>query len=188
MDKHFAERRPSPEQTEHLISPELPETERIDEVKADHEHDSHDHSLHEIQKSIHKEAVSAKEVTVGEHRKDSHQPTIGLQRELKAEAYEKTIEKVRGHLNPVEHGISKLIHNPVVEPVSELGSKTIARPSGILGGGLAALIGSGIVLYMAKHYGFEYNFTTFLLLLVFGFAAGLIVELLTWLLVRRKRS
>jgi hypothetical protein len=150
--------------------------------------ESHDHSIDKIKASIHKEAVSAREVTVGEHRQDSNAPLVGMQRELKAEAYDKTIQRVRNHLNPVERNLSKVIHHPVVEPISELSSKTLARPSGILGGGIAALVGSGAVLYMAKHYGFRYNLTTFLVLLVGGFACGTLVELIVWLVWQRKRS
>jgi hypothetical protein len=147
----------------------------------------HDHNLDKIHESIHKEAVSAKEVTVGEHRQDSGQSFRGVQKELKADAYRRSIKKIRSSLSPSERVLSKVVHNSVVEPVSEFSAKTIARPSGILGGGIAALAGSGVVLFMAKRYGFEYNFTAFLVFIASGFAAGLFAELLIRLF-RRKRS
>src|SRR5690606_18536819 len=130
--------------------------ERLKEAAETHEHD---HSLDKIHESIHKEALSAKEITVGEHRQDADQPIFGVQKELKADAYNRTLQKVRGHLNAPERAFSKVMHHKVVESMSDVSSKTVARPSGILGGGIAALAGSGVVLYMAKHYGFQYNFT-----------------------------
>jgi hypothetical protein len=147
----------------------------------------HDHSIDKIQASIHKEALSAKEITVGEHRKDSNQPFLGIQKELKADAYRRTLQKIRSQLGAPQRGLSKFMHHPIVESMNELGSKTIARPAGLLGGGLAALVGSGTVLYMAKHYGFSYNFTTFVILLGAGFVAGILIEVLMRLL-RRVRT
>lgn len=151
------------------------------------ENAEHDHSIDKIQESIHKEAISAKEITVGEHRQDSDQPFWSEQKELKNDAYARTIQKIRGQLSPAERILSKAIHNRTIETVSEFSSKTVGRPSGILGGGIAALVGSSAVLYMAKHYGFRYNFTTFLVLLVGGFASGLIADLFIQL-IKRKRS
>jgi hypothetical protein len=158
---------------------------KLERLKEAAENQEHDHNLTKIHESIHKEAVSAKEVTVGEHKENGSQQVFGVQRELKEDAYRRTIKKVRSRLNPVERTLSKVIHNRVMEPMSEISSKTVARPSAILGGGLAALVGSGTVLYMAKHYGFEYNFTLFVVLLAGGFAAGLTIEALIRLVRHR---
>jgi hypothetical protein len=168
---------------------DLHETSRhnLERIHKEAENAEHDHSISKIQESIHKEAISAKEITVGEHRTDSGQPYWSEQKELKTDAYSRTIQKIRGRLNPAERILSKTIHNRVIEPVSEFSSKTIGRPSGILGGGIVALVGSAAVLYMAKHYGFRYNFTTFLVLMAAGFAVGLSVDLLIQL-VKRKRA
>ncbi|HTE58545.1 MAG TPA: hypothetical protein VK694_07430 [Verrucomicrobiae bacterium] len=136
----------------------------------------HDHNIDKIQASIHKEAVSGKDVAIEHHRSES-QPALGLQRELKATAYQKTLHKVQARLNPTQRSFSKVIHQPLVESVSEASAKTVARPSGILGGGLVALIGSGGLLYMAKHYGFKYNYFVFIALFLAGFLVGSAIEL-----------
>lgn len=158
----------------------------LERIKNEAENVEHDHSIDKIHESIHKEAVSGKEVTIGEHAEDNSQPVFGFQRELKADAYQRTIQKVRSKLNPAERSLSTIVHNKFVEPVTELSSKSIARPSGILGSGIVALFGSGVVLYMAKRYGFEYNFSMFLILLAGGFFAGITLELLTKLLTRNR--
>lgn len=150
----------------------------LERLNEEVESTEHDHNIDKIHESIHKEALSTEEITVGDHHNESNKPILGIQKELKEDSYRRTIQKVRNNLNPAERAMSKVIHNRVVEPVSEFSSKTVARPSGIFGGGLVALIGSGAVLYMAKHYGFEYNFTTFIVLITGGFAVGLLVEIL----------
>lgn len=157
--------------------------ERLEE-NADNAELEHDHSLDKIHESIHKEAISAKEITVGEHQEADRQTVFGVQKELKADAYRRTLKKIRGRLNPAERTLSRVVHHPIVEPISEFSAKTVARPSGVLGGGIAALIGSGVVLYMAKRYGFHYNFSVFLLLLAAGFVAGILIEIATKLLRR----
>lgn len=136
----------------------------------------HDHNIDKIQASIHKEAVSGKDLAVEHHHSDS-QPILGLQRELKATAYQKTLHKVQAKLNPTERSFSRVIHQPLVESVSEVSAKTVARPSGVLGGGLVTFLGSGALLYMAKHYGFEYNYFVFIALFLAGFLVGSVMEL-----------
>lgn len=149
--------------------------------------EEHNHSIDKLQESIHEAALSTEEISVEQPQHgNSSQPVMGLQRELKRDAYNKTIRKIHSQLAPAERSFSKLIHHRAVEPVSEIGAKTIARPSGILGGGIIALIGSSVVLFMAKHYGFEYNLSIFFILLGMGFVVGLLVELVGHLLRRNK--
>jgi len=157
----------------------------LERLKATAEKTEHDHNIGKLQESIHKTAISAKEVTVGEREETNSQPVLGAQKALKTDAYRRTIQKVRSHLNPTERTFSKVIHHRLIEPVSEFSSRTVGRPSGILGGGIVALVGSGIVLYMAKHYGFRYNFTIFLLLVVGGFGTSLLLEVAARFLRRR---
>ena len=72
--------------------------------------------------------------------------------------------------------MSKFIHQKIIESVSEVGAKTIARPSGIIGGGLLALVGSLLVLVVARKVGFEVPYSLFAVLFIIGFVLGLIVE------------
>lgn len=88
------------------------------------------------------------------------------------------MRQIRSKLSKPDKTFSKVIHNKTVESVSEVSSKTIARPSGLLGGGICALLGSAYLLYMTKHYGFEYNYFVFFLLFVGGFFVGMFGELL----------
>ncbi|MDL2341457.1 MAG: hypothetical protein QFB87_00020 [Patescibacteria group bacterium] len=82
--------------------------------------------------------------------------------------------------------LSKVVHQPAVQVASDVAAKTVSRPSGLLGGGLLALVGSSCYLYLAYHIGFVYQPTVFLLLLVLGFGLGVVAELVIRLVVRTK--
>lgn len=140
----------------------------------------------ELQQKVEQQAVSGKELTVGE-KESAASNEFGVYSDMKSQAYERSLKRIQQRLSGRERALSKVMHNKTVDATSELLGKTIARPSGILGAGSAALIGSSIVLYMAKTYGFEYNFGIFVLLLAGGFALGLVIELGTKLLARLKR-
>jgi hypothetical protein len=91
-------------------------------------------------------------------------------------------------LSKPEQALSKLIHQPVVEKLSNVGAQTVGRPSGILGGGFAALVGGSLVLFISRQYGFEYNYLLFAALFIAGFALGILFELLFRLLKRRQQT
>ena len=83
--------------------------------------------------------------------------------------------------------MSRIIHQPAIDAASEATAKTIARPSGILGGGICAFAGSLFFLYFAKHDGFHYNYLLFLVFFIGGFAIGLLFEVLVWALYARRQ-
>jgi ABC-type nickel/cobalt efflux system permease component RcnA len=151
----------------------------LKEAKEAH-HEPAEHS-ELLRKTVEQEALTGKELQgkIGEKERPKQQHSnVAITKAAKKAAYRKTLSHVRQQLPQHERTFSKVIHQPVIERVSEIGAKTVARPSAILSGGICALIGSSIVFYMAKHYGFRYNFFVFILLLGIGFALGLFIELL----------
>ncbi len=172
---------------EKLNQPEEgPEREaRQPEVSVEHEQHKQHEKLEHAKKEVEHHAKSKEAVKVesGTHRNE--QP-LYVNHELKSIALQRTLARVRRHLSSPDRLLSKVVHQPAVQAVSEAGAKTIARPSGLLLGGFTALFGSGLALYLAKHYGFRYNYLLILVLFVIGFAAGLILEFGLWL-VRRRR-
>lgn len=101
-----------------------------------------------------------------------------ITKKIKKEQYQNTLKQVRGQLPKSQQKFSSFVHQPAVERISEVSAKTIARPSGILGGASFALLGSFIVLSIAHHIGFEVPNTIFIALFILGFAAGIISEVL----------
>lgn len=96
--------------------------------------------------------------------------------QLSTHLTKRTLHKVQKQLAPSERAFSKVIHQPVVEAISDVGGATVGRPSGLFVGGLLSVISSLVVLYICRHYGYEYNFMIGLACFVGGFAAGLLLE------------
>lgn len=110
-----------------------------------------------------------------------------INRELQAVELNRELNHLRRKESPPERVLSRVIHQPVVRVVSEVTGKTVSRPSGLLGGGLVALLGSTGYLYYARHMGFQYNYLVFTALFAGGFVLGLVLELLVWLATTSRR-
>jgi hypothetical protein len=186
-------------------------SERLKHQESSHDHEqlvNHEHQA-EVAKHKHEAARAAQEKAaeqdldslrheVAKTAQEGHLPTqerhdkdsdhgYGTHQSLKAGAYQRTLSQVRQRLPKAARTFSKLVHSPTIEALSEVSSKTVARPSGLLGGSIGAFTGSVIILYMANHYGFRYNYSLFLILFVGGFLVGLGFELLAWLIWHRRR-
>lgn len=146
-------------------------------------------SVEEIDKlrsSIEQHARSSSETASRSTEQDAAPSPRLINRELKQLAYQRTLTRARKSLNPADRAVSKVVHLPGVEELSELGSQTVARPSGAFGGGLVALIGTGVLLWVSKHYGYRYNYLFFIFLFIGGFGLGLLAELGIRLIAKRR--
>ena len=157
-------------------------------AEADSEAQADDETLEAIKKDIEQTAVSKEDFNQSESSADAAPASTYVSEELKAMGGRRVLTNVRMHMRRPARVFSKAIHQPVVERISEAAAPTIARPSGILGGGIAALVGSGTLLYITKHYGYRYNYLVFIILFVGGFIAGMAIELLVRAVFRRNRS
>ncbi len=128
-----------------------------------------------LEKSKEREEVLA---SFQKHEKEPEEQMGLISHDLKDMAYKRTLTRIRKDLPLPGRALSYVIHNPVVDAISEVGAKTVGRPSGLLAGGVFAFLGSSLFLWVAKHYGYEYNFLLFALFFVGGFALGLVIELL----------
>jgi hypothetical protein len=111
-----------------------------------------------------------------------------INHDLRQVTLNRELQYIRRKLSAPQRTLSRVIHQPVVRVVSEAAGKTVSRPSGLLGGGLVALLGTSSYLYMARHIGFTYNYFVFLVLFVGGFAVGLGLELLVHLATTSRRK
>ena len=130
-----------------------------------------------------RDAVEAAAVSVeasshaSEHTtSDSKTHHSWLSEELRAHGYTETLRKVRRHLTRSEKSLSKIVHQPVIEKASELGSKTVARPSGILIGAILSFTGSLIAYILTKQYGYALPNSIFTILFIGGFVVGIVGE------------
>lgn len=149
--------------------------------------DSIERHIESLNRSVEQQAISGKELNVGDKTTESSQQTFGHTKHLKADAFKRAQKNIRSNLSAPDKVMSKLIHQPVIDSVSNAASKTVARPSVLLGGGIGAFAGSAALLYLAKHNGFTYNYTVIFVLFIGGFFVGALAELLIKALFRRKR-
>ncbi len=143
-------------------------------------------TVEKLKDDVHEQAKSSNETTI-EDRPESTEQEFGSFTALKGETYSRTLKRVQQRLSKPERTMSKVMHNKTVEKVSDGIGKTAARPSGILGGGIVSLLGSFVLLYMSKNYGFKYNFFVFFILLVVGFMIGVLLELAIFAVKKAKR-
>lgn len=184
--------RPSTHEKQH--SPEHAHVEHVKhhvekqhtKVELKHEHRA---NIENIQAKIEQEAISGKEHARSEKEAAAPQPEPNFipDKFMQKHAFDRTIQHVRKHLSPQEKRFSKVMHQPMVDKVSDVAAKTVARPIGITTGAICMLLGSVLLLWASKRYGFSYNYLIGLLLLVFGYVVGCILEL-GYLLIRRQRS
>lgn len=154
------------------------------------EHARHEHAerLDEIRLEAHEIAKPSHEFAKDHLDTPAEAESLGsVNHDLKDIAYQRTLKRTQRQLSPSARTFSKIVHHRVVESASEALGNTVARPSGVLAGGITAFLGSTIFLWLARHYGYEYNFLLFALLFVGGFAIGVLVELGLYLAARRSR-
>jgi translation elongation factor EF-G len=140
--------------------------------------------LEQIREHAENEAKSTEQIlqeTSAESTSQENEPRF-ITHELREIAYQRLLKRARRHLPAYSRAMSKIIHQPAVDAVSEAVGKTVGRPSGIIGGGLLALVGTSIYYYLARHFGYSYNSFIFLLLMAVGFALGWSVEVVYKLL------
>ncbi len=113
---------------------------------------------------------------------EGNQPQY-IDRKVKAKTLKKELEEIRSNLSLTQKVLSKVIHQQTISKLSDIGAKTIARPSGLLGGGILAFCGSLIYLLFTKYVGMKYNYLIF----IFLFLSGYLITLATEFLIRSFR-
>ncbi len=142
---------------------------------AEHEHKK---NLEAIQETVESTAKSSKESGfTSEVTPRTNEPFI-LGSELRTLSFNRTMLGVRKHLRPAERKLSRIVHQPAIETTSDIAAKTVFRPTGIIFGSICMLLGSVILLWMSKRYGFSYNYLLGLLLLGAGYIVGCVIEFL----------
>lgn len=173
----MSEHAPQHEQHEKFVAKE--ETEPRREAAPEHQ-PRHEQKLESVDKLVQhakQEAVVGKELI--SHEKGRPAPSDHyVTKELKEQTWNRGITHIRKQLSAPSRAFSKVIHQPVVDSVSRASEKTVARPSGLLTGAICAFIGSSAFLWIARHYGFTYNYFLFVLFFAGGFIVGLIIEAL----------
>lgn len=138
-------------------------------------------SIESIKEKVERHSKEAEELRREKlPEKDQEEPVapepIGA--DLRQSGKKQTLRAIRRSLPAYSRPFSKVIHQPVVEAISEVSGKTVARPSALFSGALFSVISSLAILFISRYYGYEYNFLVGIVSFAGGFAAGLLIEML----------
>lgn len=143
-------------------------------------------SLEIIRQNIAEQAKSKQEVNTSTAEQPAAENHAFVTRSLKVMARTRLLKQLRKQLPVSDRLFSRVIHQPIIDNTSELAGKTVGRPSGLLSGGIFAFVGSSVVLYIDKHYGYRYNFLLWAICFVGGFVVGLLLEAFIKLIAHRR--
>jgi F0F1-type ATP synthase assembly protein I len=137
----------------------------------------------EREKAKETEAVMKKETGSAERKKDKEptsSPRLRPKPKTKEErdtVYKAEMKQVQAQLSPAERTFSKVIHNNVVEKVSDAAERTIMRPSALIGGAVLGLILGAIVYFIAITNNYFIGSLEMVVLFIIGAVVGVVVEL-----------
>jgi hypothetical protein len=132
--------------------------------------------VEQLQNKVEKHAPLAQELSHSEKESSHKNHPVLVNKQLKETAYTRTLTRVQKRLSMSSRLFSKVVHSKALDKPSEVVGSTVARPSGMLGGALVAFIGSSLLLWITRSYGYEYNYLAVILLFVIGMGAGLLAE------------
>lgn len=154
------------------------------ETHAEHHRNSHEQeqknaehrpSVDELAKRVEAHAVSGKELAPSTSHENNHHPVL-VNKQLKDTAYNRTMVRVQKHLSAPSRVFSKAVHSTLLDKPSEFASRTVARPSGMLGGTFFAMLGTLGLFWLTRKYGYEYNYLMAIVLFIGGAIMGLTAE------------
>lgn len=102
-------------------------------------------------------------------------------------SFNKTMADIRFEMTESQRLGSKIIHNEIIEKVSEVAGKTLFRPLPILFGGLFAFIFSLVIYFIAKNIGFELSGFESILGFLVGWTVGIVIDYLRVISLGRSR-
>jgi hypothetical protein len=145
-------------------------------------------NIEKIRDAALKEAVSGKDVAVGEQSKNEGSSKTHVTRYAKKIAYERTLHRAQAHLSQRERAFSRIIHRPWVEQTSAIGAKTVARSYGLASASIISLIGTVLMLFISRRYGIGFSYFGLIGLFVVGYLLGLVFEFFVKLITVRRNG
>ncbi len=127
-----------------------------------------------IRREVQEKAISGAEYH--KPQSEQRQPAPPRTKQDKTHAFDTIMHHTHQNMSKPERVFSNVIHTPAIEKTSEVLGKTIARPSGITGATVAAVIGLLPIYSVARFAGFELSGSEMPLLLAVGFVTGLLAE------------
>jgi hypothetical protein len=167
--KNYEHAAPTPESTQdhERLKRDL---ERAAELSRDKEQ-SPDSVRHEIEQiKVEQEKKTEKQVAPA-----SAERPISTKK-TRQKAYNTILKQTQGELSAPSRAFSKLIHNPVVDKVSEVFGSTVARPNAILAGAAFSFLLTLAIYLIARMNGYPLSGTETIAAFIGGWGLGLIFD------------
>ncbi len=178
----MSEKQPLHEHSELLkpieSSPEISQQLDSRELSSHEKNHGSKEQVEAIAKMAEKHAIAGKEVSAGENEHTNNQHPAMIGKHLKDMAFSRALTRARKKLSTPSRVFSRFVHLAPIDKASEVLGKTVARPSGMLGGAIIAFLGTSALLWITRHYGYEYNYLLVIILFAMGMAVGLLGEVL----------
>lgn len=111
---------------------------------------------------------------------------VPTSRKARDKQFERTMTEVRRDMSPASRTFSKVIHNPVVERVSDVAGNTVARPNAVLGGSFTAFVVVLLTYLVARHYGYPLSGSETLIAFSGGWVLGILFDYLRVMISGRR--
>lgn len=155
------------ERIEQAIEKKAERSKENDLEKARHE------ALEQANKS---EKEQAKEKAAEKSPAERRRGPIG-KKEREA-SFKATMKEIQTDMSAPSRTFSKVIHNPVVEKVSDAAGKTVARPNAILSGAIAAFLFTLVIYLVARYYGYPLSGAESIAAFALGWLFGITYDFL----------
>lgn len=186
----MSEKQPAADQEKSPLLP-VETAERLSDTGEATEADTHEARLEHAQEKVMAKKEVEQALSGRERISSSAEKPLGKRTPItpvvKQQQYRATMRRVESKLSPTQRVFSKFIHSDGVDAASRLTAKTFARPSGLFRGAFLSFIGLVALYFFSHRIGFEYNASSaFLVLIVFGWVIGILVEYILGALKRLK--
>jgi hypothetical protein len=116
-------------------------------------------------------AKRAQEESAEQSKRPAHHRGAPSKKQLR-DSFNEQMTSIQDELGGGSKLFSKLIHIPVIEKTSDFIESTIARPTALLSGSIAAFLAIAIAYFIAKYYGFQLSGFETIGAFIIGWAVG----------------
>lgn len=139
------------------------------------------HEALEAAKSVEKETKKEK-ASPAEKRREAIRPT---KKTVKA-SYKKELQHIQAELPVASRAFSKVIHNPVIERVSDVAAETVARPNAILSAAIFGFVLTAGVYMVARYFGYPLSGFETIGAMIVGWIVGIMFDFIRIMVTGKK--
>ncbi|NTW61121.1 hypothetical protein HGB24_00320 [Candidatus Saccharibacteria bacterium] len=98
------------------------------------------------------------------------------------ESYIKTLSLIRKQMNPTDKLMSQILHQPIIDNISGVVSKTIARPRPLLIGSIMAFLAAIVCMVLVSSTDYRPTGSEISLSFLIGWSLGIVIDYASFLI------